>query len=95
MEINECQSNPCQNNGTCYVSYVNHMDNAVVTSLKWLLHIKSVAFIILQDLLNDYVCVCVAGWEGKDCQVETNECDSNPCINGATCVVSKVLAVLN
>ena len=32
MEINECQSNPCQNNGTCYVSYVNHMDNTVVTS---------------------------------------------------------------
>ena len=74
------------------------MDKTIVTSLKWLLHnldIKSVAFIILQDILNDYVCICVTGWEGKDCQVETNECDPNPCVNGAACVVSAVLAVLN
>ena len=42
----------------------------------------------MQDLLNDYVCVCVAGWEGKDCSIETNECNPNPCVNGATCVVS-------
>ena len=42
----------------------------------------------LQDLLNDYVCVCEAGWESKNCDVETNECDPNPCVNGATCVVS-------
>ena len=41
-----------------------------------------------QDLLNDYACVCQSGWNGDDCEVEINECDSSPCQNGATCTVS-------
>ena len=45
----------------------------------------------LQDLMNDFVCLCVAGWEGKDCRTEANECIPEPCSNGATCTVSAVV----
>ena len=36
----------------------------------------------------DYECECAAGFEGGDCERETNECTSNPCLNGGTCQVS-------
>ncbi len=45
-------------------------------------------FIIIQDLFRDYVCECVEGYEGKNCETEIDECLSNPCSNGGTCTVS-------
>lgn len=33
-----------------------------------------------------YRCECQAGWEGQHCDLEKNECQSNPCQNGGTCV---------
>ncbi|XP_078256093.1 protein eyes shut homolog [Rhinoraja longicauda] len=30
-------------------------------------------------------CTCNAGWQGSDCTEDVNECDCNPCQNGATC----------
>ena len=33
---------------------------------------------------DSYVCVCLSGYEGVNCSIETNECDSNPCLNEGT-----------
>jgi len=30
----------------------------------------------------EYICVCNAGYNGTDCDVDINECDSNPCFHG-------------
>lgn len=35
-----------------------------------------------------YTCTCRPGFTGKNCEIETNECDSNPCKNGGSCKVS-------
>ncbi|XP_063762554.1 delta-like protein C isoform X2 [Eleginops maclovinus] len=32
-----------------------------------------------------YTCTCRPGFTGKNCEIETNECDSNPCKNGGSC----------
>ncbi|TWW53573.1 Delta-like protein 4, partial [Takifugu flavidus] len=32
-----------------------------------------------------YTCACRPGFTGQNCEVETNECDSNPCKNGGSC----------
>ena len=34
----------------------------------------------------NYTCQCSPGWTGVHCTVEVNECISNPCQNGASCV---------
>lgn len=30
-----------------------------------------------------YECICVTGTKGVNCETNINECDSNPCKNGA------------
>ena len=37
----------------------------------------------------NYTCECADGYEGRDCELNrTDECDPDPCENGAICVVS-------
>ena len=37
------------------------------------------------DGINGYVCNCAPGYEKRHCGVNTDECASDPCQNGATC----------
>lgn len=35
--------------------------------------------------INAYECVCQPGYTGINCEIDINECDSNPCTKGSTC----------
>ena len=39
----------------------------------------------IQDLLDDYDCICRKGYFGHDCENMTNRCLPRPCQNGAEC----------
>ena len=38
------------------------------------------------NILYSFRCHCVAGFTGTHCELNINECQSNPCKNQATCV---------
>ena len=78
MVTDECDPDPCQNGGTCTVRQyllTFTMDSHCI-------------IILLQDMFLNYMCQCIAGYEGRNCSEETNECEPNPCQNGGTCQVS-------
>ena len=38
------------------------------------------------NLLDNYTCDCPAGYEGYDCEIDTDDCSPDPCESGSTCV---------
>jgi Notch-like protein len=71
-DIDECGSGPCKNGATC-------------TESSGSLGFDNAAFVVYVP--NDaYHCECADGWEGENCEVNSNECASEPCQNGAECV---------
>ncbi|XP_063966506.1 protein crumbs homolog 1-like [Lytechinus pictus] len=79
MDIDECNSQPCQNGATCLqlsnetlYQEGNPYGDYVPDSFSY-------------ANASGYVCVCQDGYEGANCEVNIDECASNPCTNGATC----------
>ena len=35
--------------------------------------------------MNGYLCFCGNAWEGRFCELDKNECNSNPCAHGGAC----------
>ncbi|KAL6258873.1 hypothetical protein P5V15_010818 [Pogonomyrmex californicus] len=80
VDINECESSPCQYNGTCLERSNKDLYKSEALNLP---------AIFTQEFsyanASGYECLCVQGVTGKNCEVNINECDSNPCGPG-TCM---------
>uniref|UniRef100_A0A3Q0SC79 Crumbs cell polarity complex component 2a n=1 Tax=Amphilophus citrinellus TaxID=61819 RepID=A0A3Q0SC79_AMPCI len=35
-----------------------------------------------EDRFNKFVCLCDSGWEGDQCEIDTDDCVSQPCVHG-------------
>lgn len=89
--IDDCASDPCQNEGTCVDStgtydcicpsgfYGNNCEEEADECTK--LGCKNNATCVVKD--NWFDCICQKGFVGKKCEFNVEECDSNPCLNGA------------
>jgi protein crumbs len=84
-DVLECAESPCQNNATCYEhSNMTLHSPAVLQSLPMDVRDEfSQEFSYAQAA--GYLCHCLAGFEGADCEVNIDECASRPCQNGAAC----------
>ena len=74
---NDCDPNPCENGGTCWVAVLHIM-----------IKFQALILYITQDRINGYMCTCEAGWTGERCDINIDDCAHNPCQNGGTCFVS-------
>ncbi|XP_034670265.1 protein eyes shut [Drosophila subobscura] len=96
--VDECMSNPCQNGGqcrdrtngyicTCQPGYLGdhcELDVAVCDTGTGARCQHGGECIEGPGL--EFTCDCPAGWHGRICQEEINECESSPCQNGGVCV---------
>ncbi|VDI70405.1 Notch, partial [Mytilus galloprovincialis] len=93
VHINECDSHPCQNGGTCIDQVNAYMCTCDLgyTGVNCQTDINECASNPCEnggsctDNVNRYTCSCVPGYIGTNCQTDNNECTSNPCQNSGTC----------
>ncbi|KAB7506967.1 Protein jagged-2, partial [Armadillidium nasatum] len=93
ININECESNPCQNGGTC----VDQIDGFLcVCDLGWEGQLCNIEINecfsspcknngTCKDGLLDFKCECLLDWKGRTCSSKTSHCEKNTCLNGGTC----------
>ena len=93
-----CSSNPCQNDGTCFVDLTNVNQftcmcvegyegtfcEALVSPCDSNLCSSGSTCIDVGDGVN-FMCQCAPGFTGALCDADINECDQNPCQNDGTC----------
>ncbi|XP_032817443.2 protein eyes shut homolog [Petromyzon marinus] len=99
-DINECDLNPCQHGGSCLDSstafrcscappgYTGTACQTDVCAEGSELHSPAHCEhgdICQEGPATNYTCRCLPGYVGTHCELETHECESSPCENGATC----------
>ncbi|XP_053728200.1 protocadherin Fat 4 [Synchiropus splendidus] len=93
-DVDECQVNPCKNEGTCvnteggFHCYCPDGFSGTVCLFHEddCLKCQNGGSCTLSH--DGYHCVCVPGFEGKTCDHEVDYCDSHPCVQGS-CVNSQ------
>ncbi|XP_053401382.1 uncharacterized protein LOC123549404 isoform X2 [Mercenaria mercenaria] len=92
-DVNECESNPCNNGGTC-VDGVNKFTCTCVPGFTGETCEEGIDECnsnpcqyngVCEDRINGYTCTCVAGIAGNNCEINIDDCESDPCMNGSTC----------
>ncbi|KAJ3655012.1 hypothetical protein Zmor_014159 [Zophobas morio] len=97
-DFNECESNPCLNNGTCldaangyvcnclpgYSGVHCELDVAVCNATNETRCANG--GICVEGPGDTFSCNCQPGWESILCETEVDECMSAPCKNGGICL---------
>ncbi|XP_067661789.1 protein crumbs-like isoform X2 [Haliotis asinina] len=74
IDINECLAIPCQYNGTC----IQRSQQSLYGHHPELINFSYAT-------AAGYICECIPGITGRDCEVNIDDCVNHPCENGATC----------
>ncbi|CAH2315845.1 crumbs homolog 2 isoform X5 [Pelobates cultripes] len=99
-EIDECESEPCQNSGSC-IDFIDRFSCHCApgyTGLVCSIDIDECEDSPCEngatcvDVVNDYLCICPApvldavAWGGKNCSIKLEGCKEHRCQNEAVCI---------
>ncbi|KAJ8028724.1 Protocadherin Fat 4 [Holothuria leucospilota] len=77
IDFSACDSYPCLNQGTCRNQHTVHFTPVAV---------ESVPVILVAPVSEHaFTCECGSEYNGQYCENRINQCDSEPCLNGAVC----------
>ncbi|XP_070552541.1 uncharacterized protein [Ptychodera flava] len=93
IDVNECDSNPCQNDGTCTDMIDSYgckckdgfTDRNCETDIVDCEPHSCLNGGTCIDLINSYSCQCMFGFTGNDCSEDIDLCSPTPCMNGGVC----------
>lgn len=92
--IDECESDPCQNGATCVDQVASYncqcapgfRGSECAEEIDECLELDACANgATCEDRIADYLCTCTSDFGGRNCSVLLTGCDVNDCQNGATC----------
>ena len=94
IDIDDCLSNPCQNDGTCIDGIANYTcscsdgfeGNNCESNIDDCLSNPCQYDGTCIDGIANYTCSCSDGFEGNNCESNIDDCLSNPCQYDATCI---------
>ncbi|XP_031571164.1 fibropellin-3-like [Actinia tenebrosa] len=93
ININECESSPCQNDGFCKDEINRYRCDCKpgYDGKNCETDINECASNPCQNgscinLINRYECVCTEGFTGVNCETDIDECQSSPCQYGSSCI---------
>ncbi|XP_045615647.2 protein crumbs [Procambarus clarkii] len=69
-DIQECESYPCLNGATC-------LERSNIT-----LYELEIFSNFTYETAGGYICECIPGFTGDMCEINIDECESDPCVNG-------------
>ncbi|CAB1437992.1 unnamed protein product [Pleuronectes platessa] len=91
--INDCESAPCLNGGTC-MDQISRYQCVCADGWEGATCRHDVDDCssdpclnsgVCRDLVHDFYCHCPSGWKGKTCHSREGQCDGSTCNNGGTC----------
>ena len=81
-DVAECAAQPCQFGGLCFEkSDLSLYDPSALSSLPLNVRQTFNRAFSYEDAAG-YVCSCLEGYEGVNCEIDIDECMSNPCLRG-------------
>ncbi|XP_058822822.1 protein crumbs isoform X2 [Topomyia yanbarensis] len=93
-----CENQPCRNGSVCIDGFNSTTGNNFTCSCKtgFAGPLCDTPFCLLEECRNDAVCIandenvpicrCTPGYTGRFCEIEIDECESAPCLNGGQCI---------
>ncbi|KAK2106699.1 hypothetical protein P7K49_016213 [Saguinus oedipus] len=95
VNIDECASNPCLNQGTCFDDISGYTCHCVLPytgkNCQTVLApcspnpCENAAVCKESPNFESYTCLCAPGWQGQQCTIDIDECISKPCMNHGLC----------
>jgi hypothetical protein len=96
IDVDECASSPCVNGAVCTESggassiggsTFAPAQNGSAAGVPTVSHMSG--NVSVPSVPADaYICSCAAGYQGRICDIDVDECASSPCVNGAVCTES-------